>query len=174
VLGFFRTFYPTFHHARDVPFPSEFLRLHERLAWPLPSVVVYHPERDAEWQRYHLAVYEAFADTFGRCRTNGVAWRLLAERVGVDPGKEQPDEFVIGKVLEMDVSIVGLIAGMQQRRRVATEVCLTDKELEAVPLRERCRFYPKESELREKDGIAKHLIREAKGNGRGPLGWKTF
>lgn len=170
VVKFFQTFYPNFHHARDAPFPAEFLRLHDRQAWPLPSVVVYHPERDAVWRRYHLAVYEAFADTFGRSNENGIAWKRLAERVGVDP----EDELVKEKVMEKDFSITGLVAGMQRRERVITEICATDRELESVPLEQRDRFYPEVSELREQDGMVKCLVRETKGRGKGPLGWKTL
>ena len=124
------------------------------------------------WQRYHLAVYEALADTFGRSEGNGIAWQLLAKRVGVDPGKGEGVEYVRRKVTESDFSIVGLIAGMQKRERVITGVCVTDRELGSVPVEERDRFYPEAFELREKKGMVKYLVAEMKGRGRGPLGWR--
>jgi hypothetical protein len=85
IHDFFKASFPSFNYNRRKPFPDEFVRLHRHQGWPRLKLVYRHPVRDAAWRAYHVAVYEAFSDTFARSLRQTFFWAKLCKYVGVEP-----------------------------------------------------------------------------------------
>ena len=86
--AFFNQYESVFEYNKAAPSYDEFRRLCKSLGWPTYKQQRNHLERKGAWQKFRVAMVEAFNSTFGYDEYDSQNWERLCLLFGVDPVPE--------------------------------------------------------------------------------------
>ena len=84
LAAFFALYHP-FKYNPAASSPHEYRRLCAFFGWPTLKQQERHAERDEAWERFRMAMVEAFNKTFGTDENDIEAWGRMCVLVGMEP-----------------------------------------------------------------------------------------